>query len=631
MKYDVFISYRRTAFESANLIAEKLKAKGYTVFFDVETLRSGKFNEQLFSVIENCKDLVVILPENALDRCSDPEDWVRKEVCHAMKLNKNIIPVMLAGFEWPKPMPTGMEELCNYQAISAGEREFFDMSIQRLSQYLTAKPHKRLFSLISRIAIIVTIAAVLLVTAYLTLRQMAVPESQNISNETVKALVMTNATMSDINTLYEQWEKYIQHSGKGVNSETKAHYTADILATIDLYEKNIRNRQYICDSTKFQLTDYQSFLIGLYGIDKAEIAAIPLSYRMTSDEVFSLLDGMKQVALSEPRLSVQEELIKAQKEGLQCLVNADYYAFLEIISKLPKEAHTSLLEISDQLTNMPNGVAIGLASEEYQRFNSREFEKYNELMKGVQNMADKLESRLEAIEYDMENLDQQLSSNDDIDYSTEEENLIPQIRDLEKESRELDELKQEVAEMRNKLDESHDKIKAQCQFQKGDDQYLKWGKIVHWANYMATSCGFYYQYKREGLEPLASATPQSIYNDLESLLNQYQKDHPETVSYVETAKAFYKEVSQGKRQLTGVIIMGFKDNAIHPVYKVGDIVIERNGKNVASFNQINAAANKEGDDKTKFLRLINGQLVVMNETIPHSDVLIGYLPITETD
>lgn len=62
MDYDVFISYRRSSFESANLIAEKLRSMGYRVFFDVETLRSGKFNEQLFQVIENCADFIVVLP-----------------------------------------------------------------------------------------------------------------------------------------------------------------------------------------------------------------------------------------------------------------------------------------------------------------------------------------------------------------------------------------------------------------------------------------------------------------------------------------------------------------------------------------------------------------------------------------
>ena len=63
-KYDIFISYRRTGgFESANLIAEKLRGMGYSVFFDVESLRSGEFNKQLYNVIEQCKDFVVVLPE----------------------------------------------------------------------------------------------------------------------------------------------------------------------------------------------------------------------------------------------------------------------------------------------------------------------------------------------------------------------------------------------------------------------------------------------------------------------------------------------------------------------------------------------------------------------------------------
>ena len=62
MKYNVFVSYRRTSFESANLIAEKMRSMGYSVFFDVETLRAGNFNEQLFDVIDNCDDFILVLP-----------------------------------------------------------------------------------------------------------------------------------------------------------------------------------------------------------------------------------------------------------------------------------------------------------------------------------------------------------------------------------------------------------------------------------------------------------------------------------------------------------------------------------------------------------------------------------------
>ena len=115
-QYDIFISYRRSSYESANLIATRLKAAGYSVFFDLESMRSGKFNEQLFGVIDNCKDFLVVLPPNALERCVNEDDWVRLEVCRAMANKKNIVPVMLNGFTWPNPMPTGMEELCNYQA-----------------------------------------------------------------------------------------------------------------------------------------------------------------------------------------------------------------------------------------------------------------------------------------------------------------------------------------------------------------------------------------------------------------------------------------------------------------------------------------------------------------------------------
>ena len=122
-QYDIFISYRRSSYDTANLIATRLKSAGYSVFFDMETLRSGKFNEQLYDAIDNCKDFIVVLPPNALDRCVNEDDWVRLEVCHAMEKGKNVIPVMLNGFTWPEPMPDGMENLRDCQALTASSIE----------------------------------------------------------------------------------------------------------------------------------------------------------------------------------------------------------------------------------------------------------------------------------------------------------------------------------------------------------------------------------------------------------------------------------------------------------------------------------------------------------------------------
>jgi hypothetical protein len=58
-----------TGEHSAKVIYDRLRDKGYNVFLDVETLRSGAFNTKLYSVIEECRDVLVILSPNALDRC----------------------------------------------------------------------------------------------------------------------------------------------------------------------------------------------------------------------------------------------------------------------------------------------------------------------------------------------------------------------------------------------------------------------------------------------------------------------------------------------------------------------------------------------------------------------------------
>ena len=44
--YDVFISYRRKNTETARNLEQALKLRGLNVFFDMEELDDGKFNER---------------------------------------------------------------------------------------------------------------------------------------------------------------------------------------------------------------------------------------------------------------------------------------------------------------------------------------------------------------------------------------------------------------------------------------------------------------------------------------------------------------------------------------------------------------------------------------------------------
>ena len=88
----VFISYRRgSGLYMAKNIATYLSSHGYKVFFDYDSMQNGVFDKQIYTAIENSNDFILVLTENALDNCSDPNDWVRAEILHAKKYNKNFI------------------------------------------------------------------------------------------------------------------------------------------------------------------------------------------------------------------------------------------------------------------------------------------------------------------------------------------------------------------------------------------------------------------------------------------------------------------------------------------------------------------------------------------------------------
>lgn len=118
MKYDVFISYRREGgYETAKHLNDLLVRDGYRVSFDIDTLRSGNFDTQLYERIDQCEDFVLIVDQHAFDRTLDPtfeskNDWLRCELAYALKMQKNIIPVFLGGVTgFPKSLPTDIQEV----------------------------------------------------------------------------------------------------------------------------------------------------------------------------------------------------------------------------------------------------------------------------------------------------------------------------------------------------------------------------------------------------------------------------------------------------------------------------------------------------------------------------------------
>ena len=70
--FDIFISYRRNGGQQAAECIHKWLAKeeGYSVFYDKESLREGRWNQELYKQVRICKDFILIVDRHIFDRIS---------------------------------------------------------------------------------------------------------------------------------------------------------------------------------------------------------------------------------------------------------------------------------------------------------------------------------------------------------------------------------------------------------------------------------------------------------------------------------------------------------------------------------------------------------------------------------
>lgn len=143
--YDIFISYRRDGGgATAGRINDMLTADGYSVSYDVDTLREGRFDMQLLERIEQCQDFILVVDKNCfvrtVDQATNPlDDWLWQELSYALQLKKNVIPVLLAGANFPQNLP---EDIDNVRLCHGPKcvHEYFDSFYTKLKEMLRAYP-----------------------------------------------------------------------------------------------------------------------------------------------------------------------------------------------------------------------------------------------------------------------------------------------------------------------------------------------------------------------------------------------------------------------------------------------------------------------------------------------------------
>jgi hypothetical protein len=155
--HEIFISYRRIDTETSggHLYSDLCRAFGGDAVF-MDTRAGGiewgaDFEAALQRALENCEALIVLIGPQWLKcerkpgqrRIDAPDDWVRREIATALKLEKRVFPALFQGAAFPASddLPEELRALNFHkkQAYPITERHW-DGDEQELTQFLTAIP-----------------------------------------------------------------------------------------------------------------------------------------------------------------------------------------------------------------------------------------------------------------------------------------------------------------------------------------------------------------------------------------------------------------------------------------------------------------------------------------------------------
>ena len=402
MKYDIFISYRRDAFEQANLFATRLKAMGYRVFFDIEALNAGMFNEQLTEVIKGCKDFILILSTGALDRCVNKDDWVRREIECAMSHKKNIIPVMLSGFTWPEPMPDGLENLCLYQAITPIPNVYYDMQVKKLAGYLKSKPHyKRRKGWLIALAAIASAVLLFWIISSITFKPIAKQTAETLSMQ----VDCIDAMMGTCNNIQVEWEEVLTSLSMAGTKEDSTSVKDDFLKYLNMMEKSLRQTEE--QRQTYKVPGNHTFLMSFH-ISPVDFMVFESGsqffYKNTETYLYIIQQSLEEDDYSQLR----KQLVSGHLETQDIMAEGLYYAYAQLLSHLPKDAQSVFYEMSPKWLNLPT-VSLNLEDEEYERLQNIGDEKLRKHVDALRMLNMKNEAELDELQKQLNELKEQQS------------------------------------------------------------------------------------------------------------------------------------------------------------------------------------------------------------------------------
>ena len=412
----------------------------------------------------------------------------------------------------------------------------------------------------------------------------------------------------------------------------------DMLARIDLAESNLKQSWQV-DSVAMEISDYHSFLLSLHGINAEEIAISPQFATLYLTDYLGQLETMRN-AVRQPS-TINRRFVNALFEVFDHSINAYHASVLSELSAFPENSLVSYNEFYKNWTYFPKSYKVGESREYYEDLQNTEMKLADEALARYTTALEQYDAELEDIQRKNDDLEKQIVEGfagiqDRVD-ATADALLQAQLNNHELAIRRekvnakeqiLEATKDQLAELDKQYVATYETLKEKCALEEEDDQWYKWGKIRRWGTFLNMLNDSRESLRKDGIYTSSSVTPEVVYADMASMLNVYKTFHPESAPYANAAKYFFRQVSKGEREYAGVIVFAFKDNASHPFFKVGDIVIVYDAQSIKSYEDFSKAYKANPEGEVVYLRLENDRFVEYRSKVAATDI-VGFLDLTE--
>lgn len=647
--YDIFISYRRDGgWETAYIIYEQLEKAGYRVFFDLEQMKIGnRFNIQLLDRIAECRDFILVLPPHSLDRCRDENDWVRLEIEHALRCGKPIIPIMLGGFDWPEDLPPSIREVQTWHGLIAEDAKTFPDKMAQLKNSLHAKPRTPFLPRRSQLWLVA--AAVLLLAgiggifwrmdergqetaraeyaAVCTREADAAARCMTVFHQT---LALSDGILSFWKQFYDRYAAAGPDAKKELVSEARRfliHQKKQLetaVASVPVWKLEDRDR--------IILTQNASFLADLEAFHNSVYPSMIRDFRSTFATLEKYLEREYVPQSSVKHMQFVHDIYEAQVKSL-------YYQYLALLAAMPEKARKDYRTISTEWQLFPNAIPSADPADLEAAANKE--------MKRAETFAAQFSSYVAAQEGGAALNDPELAAafRGYVNARTDEA-----LKRTKTHEAELDAMRARFLETDRTLTEAYERAARKFAIHPGDDPDLMWGKVLRMAT-LADNAHLQRTAAARRNEALArtareqgtdttfltdmpyTLTVKDMFTNVVRWIDDCERNIPPSEAArarFSAARAFYKDVAEGKLPCQGIQVVGTLDDKTHPVYRIGDIVTRRNGQPVATVEEYKALLPTQGADTITLLRYsLDGRRETLNTSLPQTEVLTAFLPMKE--